>query len=191
LKELELMKSFVYVISGDHGRQKIGSSDDPAQRIRSLQTGSPFPLKFEFIGEVEDGAAGPVEVAAQFSLNAHKAPGGDEWFVVPPDVAIAAVIGAGHRLGHRVKPVDPDEVVAKTYAVGMPTWHKVVTGVLVLPLAIGCGVLLWAFDQDRIGGIAAFVGALVLVGLFKLARMALIQLGNGAIAFDRAMHPDH
>jgi predicted GIY-YIG superfamily endonuclease len=35
------MKAFVYVISGDHGRQKIGSSDNPRQRIKDLQTGSP------------------------------------------------------------------------------------------------------------------------------------------------------
>ncbi|WP_315792234.1 GIY-YIG nuclease family protein [Bradyrhizobium sp. SZCCHNRI1002] len=188
--ELELMKSFVYVISGDHGRQKIGSSDDPVQRIRSLQTGSPFPLKFEFVGEVENGAGGQVEVAAQYSLNTHKAAGGDEWFVVPPDVAIAAVIAAGHRLGFRVRPVDPDGVAANSYAIGMPTWHKVVTAILAVPFLLAAAWLIYSFDQGQIGGVAAAGGVAVLVGLFKLARMAAIQIGNGFIAVDRAMHPE-
>lgn len=106
-------KAFVYVISGDHGRQKIGITDNPAQRIRNLQTGSPFPLKFEFVGETIDNMAGPIEVEAHFMLNQHKSPGGDEWFTVPSDVAITAVMAAAHRLGHRVKPVDPDKIAPK------------------------------------------------------------------------------
>ena len=45
------MKDFVYVISGEQGRRSIGCSDNPRQRLKELQTGSPYPLKFEFIGE--------------------------------------------------------------------------------------------------------------------------------------------
>lgn len=58
--ELEPMAAYVYVISGEHGRQKIGVSDEPRRRLAELQTGSPFALKFEFVGEVENGGAGPV-----------------------------------------------------------------------------------------------------------------------------------
>lgn len=117
-----MAKTFVYVISGDHGRQKIGSSDNPPQRIRDLQTGSPYKLKFEFIGETEDSTGGAIEVEAQFMLAQHKAPGGDEWFVVPSDVAITAVMAAAHRLGYRCKPVDVDSAAAKRFQIGMPPW---------------------------------------------------------------------
>jgi len=109
------MTTFVYVISGDHGRQKIGMTDDPPRRIRELQTGSPYALKFEFVGETENEGAGPVEVEAHFMLNPHKSPGGDEWFTVPPDVAITAVMASAHRLGYRIKPVDPDALKDKSY----------------------------------------------------------------------------
>ncbi|MBR0693678.1 GIY-YIG nuclease family protein [Bradyrhizobium lablabi] len=108
-----MAKAFIYVISGDHGRQKIGITDNPAQRIKDLQTGSPFPLKFEFVGETIDNVAGPIEVEAHFMLNQYKSPGGDEWFTVPPDVAITAVMAAAHRLGYRVKPVDADAIAPK------------------------------------------------------------------------------
>jgi Meiotically up-regulated gene 113 len=45
--------TYVYVIGGDHGRQKIGVSDDPRRRIGELQTGSPFPLRFAFVGQTD------------------------------------------------------------------------------------------------------------------------------------------
>src|SRR5882724_1402206 len=113
---------FVYVISGDHGRQKIGSSDNPRQRIKDLQTGSPFPLKFEFIGETENLGGGAIEVEAHFMLAQHRAEG--EWFVVPSDVAITAVMAAAHRLGYRCKPVDVDQIKGATFQIGKPLWHK-------------------------------------------------------------------
>lgn len=100
---------FVYVISGNHGRQKIGVSDDPRQRIRDLQTGSPFPLKFEFIG-LTDGTGYDIEGEAHFLLHAHRAEG--EWFVVPPEVAITAVMASARRLNHTIRPVDADNLAA-------------------------------------------------------------------------------
>lgn len=125
------MKTYVYVISGDHGRQKIGSSDNPQQRILDLQTGSPYKLRFEFVGETEDGGGGAVEVKAQFMLHEHKAPGGDEWFVVPPDVAITAVMAAAHQVGYRLTPVDIKAVTEKRYQFGRvrtpPAWVTLFT----------------------------------------------------------------
>ncbi len=114
------MRAFVYVISGDHGRQKIGSSDNPRQRIKDLQTGSPYPLKFEFIGETENQNAGAIEVESHFMLNQHRAEG--EWFVVPSDVAITAVMAAAHRLGYRCKPIDIDQVKGAMFQIGTPKW---------------------------------------------------------------------
>jgi hypothetical protein len=113
--------TFIYVISGDHGRQKIGVSDNPRQRIRELQTGSPFTLKFEFVGQTE-GTGYDIEGEAHFLLHEHRQSG--EWFVVPPEVAITAVMAAARRLGHSIKPVDPDriEAFAPKIREEMPKW---------------------------------------------------------------------
>lgn len=163
------MKSYVYVISGEHGRQKIGSSDDPWQRIKNLQTGSPFPLKFEFIGETENGGGGAVEVEAHFMLNQHKAQGGDEWFVVPPDVAITAVMAAAHRLGYRCKPVDPDAIDVKTRALpGSPWWDKAAQIAVVIAV---CYMLI----QGNVSWPTAIIFCLILFavinGALRLAAM--------------------
>lgn len=183
-------KAFVYVISGDHGRQKIGITDNPAQRIKDLQTGSPFPLKFEFVGETIDNMAGPIEVEAHFMLNQHKSPGGDEWFTVPPDVAVTAVMAAAHRLGYRIKPVDPDAVRGRNPGIGPPSWHHWMTALAAIPMFAASAWLIYNFDSGRIGVIMTAVGVAIAIGLFKLLRLALIQIGNAMISFDRAMHPD-
>jgi hypothetical protein len=59
--------SFVYVVKGDHGRVKIGVSTDPSSRLASLQTGSPFPLEFAFVG-VSPGNGYDIEAAAHAML---------------------------------------------------------------------------------------------------------------------------
>lgn len=100
---------FIYVISGDHGRQKIGVTDDPQQRIRDLQTGSPFPLTFEFLGITNDTAYA-IESEVHFLLARHRQSG--EWFAIAPEMAIAAVMATARRLGHSIKPVDPDNLPA-------------------------------------------------------------------------------
>lgn len=104
---------FIYVISGDHGRQKIGVTDDPKQRIRDLQTGSPFPLAFEFLGLTNDRAY-EIESEVHFLLAQHRSSG--EWFAIAPEMAIAAVMATARRLGHSIKPVDPDNL-PKTAAI--------------------------------------------------------------------------
>lgn len=170
------MATYVYVISGDHGRQKIGSSDEPPRRIKELQTGSPYKLRFEFIGEAENDAGGVVEVEAQFILAQHRTVG--EWFVVPPDVAITAVMAAAHRLGYRLRPVDPDSVVSKTVEIGTPIWHHWMTVVAAVPLAVAMWWLLTSFDAGQIGSVALIVATAVSIGAFALLRRSLIQAGN-------------
>ena len=182
------MKSFVYVISGD-GRQKIGSSDNPKQRIKDLQTGCPYSLKFEFVGEVENGAAGQVEVDAQFTLNRHKAPGGDEWFVVPSDVAITAVMASAHRLGYRIKPVDPDNAPRPgvSPAKKRPLWVKIV----MLPFYGAFFYWIFAIAGPRMDSGEMLQGSFVIEGLVFFSLLMLAQLlvrlvGNQLIATVRA-----
>ena len=182
------MKTFVYVISGDHGRQKIGCSNDPKQRIRELQTGSPYPLKFEFVGEAVDDVGGQIEVEAHFMLAQHRAEG--EWFVVPPDVAVTAVMAASHRLGYRIKPVDPDAVAQKSYDIGRPSWHKWVG----LPFSLFG--LYWIFpDLMRFHRGELEYGYLIgaclpVIVMVLIGRWAVIKCVETLRAFDRTMHPE-
>jgi hypothetical protein len=184
------MATFVYVISGNHGRQKIGVTDNPKRRIAELQTGSPFSLKFEFVG-LTQGTGFDIEGEAHFLLSRHKAPGGDEWFIVPPEVAITAVMAAARQLCHTIKPVDPDNLPEfQGLEIGPPIWHKWVTAILSVPLIGLGGWLLYSFDRGYIGGVATIICTLILIVAFKLLRYALIEAGNMMIWLDRLMHPD-
>lgn len=100
---------FVYVIAGDHGRVKVGSSLDPMSRIATLQTGSPFPLRIPYCA-----AAGvnyeAVEKEAHSILAPHNSQG--EWFSVPVDMAVAAINAAAFRLGSPAVQVPPENATA-------------------------------------------------------------------------------
>ena len=166
------MKAFVYVISGEHGRQKIGCSNHPKQRIRELQTGSPYPLKFEFVGEAVDDVGGQIEVEAHFMLAQHRAEG--EWFVVPPDVAVTAVMAAAHRLGHRIRPVDPDALAPGGYAPGKPLWQHLI---LIPPALCALYFLVPLFLHWRSGQIPGigFVGVTaIIITCARLAQTFLV-----------------
>lgn len=176
------MKTFIYVISGEHGRQKIGASDNPKQRLKDLQTASPYPLKIEFIGEVQDGAAGQVEAETHFTLNAHKSPGGDEWFTVPSDVAITAIMAAAHRLGYRIRPVDEDKVIPQISG-RQPLW------LMIAMLPFFAAYLYWIFwiADPRIASgdlpLTAFaIEALLLFGVLMIIRYFVRYVGSQIIA---------
>lgn len=181
---------FVYVISGDHGRQKIGVSDNPPQRIKDLQTGSPFRLRFEFVG-ITEGTGYDIEGEAHFLLHQHRAPGGDEWFVVPPEVAITAVMAAARKLDHKLRPVDPDNLPSPRAPVSANPawmkWAKILVGVASLwPLAM----LIMSFDSGRIGTVSFVIGAALLVGGIKLAIFALGEFAKLAGAIGNALRPE-
>jgi hypothetical protein len=179
------MKNYVYVISGEHGRQKIGVSDNPRQRIKELQTGSPFPLNFEFVGEAENGNAGAIEVEAHFTLNQHKAPGGDEWFVVPPDVAVTAVMAAAHRLGYRLKPVDPDGISGNAAVMPGAPWEKWIKVAVALVALYPIWSLIAMLEADRITLLGFAISAAILVGLIKLAQTFAVYAARSFVrAFD-------
>jgi len=94
------VQGFIYVVSGDHGRCKIGITRNPAARIGSLRTASAFPLRYAFIGAVRDSAFA-VEQEALRLLAGNKVEG--EWFDVAPEMAIAAVWGAAGKLGDKIE----------------------------------------------------------------------------------------
>jgi hypothetical protein len=184
--------AFVYVISGDHGRQKIGSSDNPRQRIKDLQTGSPFPLKFEFIGETENLGGGAIEVEAHFMLNQHRAEG--EWFVVPSDVAITAVMAAAHRLGYRCKPVDIDSVKGATFQIGTPLWQTLLKCAVAAAGFYPATLLILRFERGELPVLALAIEAAVLLLVIKLAQWILVRAGVAAVelwsGFNKVMGPE-
>jgi hypothetical protein len=91
------VQDFVYVIAGDHGLTKIGISNDPAARLASLQTGSPFHLRIAHVAPA-GGHAFEIEQEAHAILADKRQSG--EWFRVSPEIAIAAVYGASARTGY-------------------------------------------------------------------------------------------
>ncbi len=119
--------AFVYVIEReDNGHQKIGSSENPSARRRTLQTGSSTRLHI-----VHTTFAGPraeeVEREAHAFLGARRLEG--EWFDVSPETAIAAVYAAAGRLGVAL---DDDAV-----PVAGPSFWRIVAGLT----AVGAGVV--------------------------------------------------
>jgi hypothetical protein len=86
----------VYVINGEHGRVKIGSSINPEQRCAELQTGSPVRLWVEHVTATL-GPALPVEIEAHAMLDRYRLSG--EWFAVSVEVAVATIAAAAHHLG--------------------------------------------------------------------------------------------
>jgi hypothetical protein len=167
---------YVYVISGEHGRFKIGASDYPPRRLRELQTGSPFKLNLEFVGATE-GFAYKIEAEAHFMLHQHRVEG--EWFVVPLEVATSAVMAAAYRLGHTVKPIDPDQVPwpsAPTSAPrvvrsrDVPMWGQWTTFGLAM-------VAFFAVILKTDHFLTALISAMIVLGLSMSAMKLLIRQG--------------
>ncbi len=90
-------RSSVYVIAGDHGLTKIGISENPEGRLRTLQTGSAHHLHIAHVVDVPAASALEIEQEAHALLANRRKSG--EWFSVSPNLAIAAVHGAIDRLG--------------------------------------------------------------------------------------------
>jgi hypothetical protein len=88
---------FVYVITSSAGLNKVGRSNDPELRLKTLQTGSPHHLHIAHTLAVPSGTADQIEHEAHAILEQHRY--NLEWFSVSANVAIAAVYGAVERLG--------------------------------------------------------------------------------------------
>lgn len=132
----QMTGSFVYVIADETGRHKIGSSRDPIQRIKDLQTGTAEKLSFAYIG-VTPGTGFNVEYAAHNLLDDHR--GNGEWFKVPASIAMGAVMEAATRLKEPIQQVSSEIVPQIIYLANQsePATAKRSPGVLAFQIATG------------------------------------------------------
>jgi hypothetical protein len=94
--------SFLYVIRGDHNLVKVGVSTNPNARLAQLRTASAFPIDFSYLA-VTPGTGFDIEQGAHAMLASHRCNG--EWFDVQPEIAVAAIAGAAHKLNQPLLPV--------------------------------------------------------------------------------------
>lgn len=102
--------SFLYVIKDERGRSKIGTSANPGQRLRELQTGSAERLALAYIGAPDCGTpeAVRIERSAHDLLDHHRSVG--EWFDVPPGIAVSAIAGTAYALNVRLAEIGADKI---------------------------------------------------------------------------------
>lgn len=113
---------FIYVIRGEHGLIKVGSSTNPRARLAQLRTASPFPLEIDYLGFTRADIYVEVEKTAHAILENHRV--NLEWFDCDPDIAVAAIHRAAYRLGDHVIPTDPDKIEDLLWAAS----HQAMTG---------------------------------------------------------------
>jgi hypothetical protein len=137
--------SFLYVIRGDHNLVKVGVSTNPNARLAQLRTASAFPIDFSYLA-VTPGTGFDIEQGAHAMLASHRCNG--EWFDVAPEMAVAAIAGAAHKLNQPLLPVTAEvanqilQIAASsgpsssnTYLFdGLPFWLR-------WPLQIVCGAI--------------------------------------------------
>ena len=100
--------AFVYVVSATSGHVKIGVAADPLSRLASLQTGASEPLDLVYACAVQSGNGYAVEQAAHGILWRRRLNG--EWFDTTPDLAVAAIAAASHRLGDPIVEIKKDKI---------------------------------------------------------------------------------
>jgi Meiotically up-regulated gene 113 len=80
---------YVYVVKSEGGPSKIGISFCPKERLKILQTGSPYLLSLVFFEQVDKAVSNTIEGAVHNKLKEKRMCG--EWFDVPYEEAIATV----------------------------------------------------------------------------------------------------
>ena len=164
--------SFVYVIKDENGVCKVGVSTDPQTRIADLQTGSPQWLNFEYIA-MTDSDGFDVESEAHAILDKYRRAG--EWFAVSPDMAVAALNAAAHRLGRTLTQVPEARLAAAVRHLRKQIFRNMLspTGKLVGYLYITAFLILWAtvtsYTRDSHIIFTALIGVL-------LTRFAVLPL---------------
>jgi hypothetical protein len=99
---------FIYVIRGEHGLIKIGSTTDPVARLAELRNTSPFPLHVEYLCFMRADLYLKVEDAVQAALDRHRV--NLVWFDCETRVAISAIRIAARRHGQGVIPTSIEGV---------------------------------------------------------------------------------
>jgi T5orf172 domain len=103
--------AFAYVIRKTiSGHVKVGVGADPRERLRDLQTGSSELLDLVYACVVKSNDANRVEKAAHDIMWQKRLVG--EWFDYTPEIAVAAIAAASHKLGDPIVEIPLDKIEA-------------------------------------------------------------------------------
>lgn len=83
------MNSYIYIIGADAPPYKIGISKEPQRRLRSLQTGHPYPLKIHNLKETDLTETKYLERMIHQNLKHYRTKG--EWFQIDLKDAVLEV----------------------------------------------------------------------------------------------------
>lgn len=101
--------AFIYVIRKTiRGHVKVGIGADPRERLRNLQTGSSEPLEIVYTCAVASNDGNRVELAAHDIMWQKRLVG--EWFDYTPEIAVAAIAAASHKLGDPIVEIPVDKI---------------------------------------------------------------------------------
>lgn len=145
--------AFAYVIRKSiQGHVKVGVAADPRQRLRDLQTGSSELLELVYTCVVQSNDATRVEHAAHDILEQRRLVG--EWFDYTPDVAVAAIAAASHRLGDPVVPIPVDKIGDVLALAAMrgaaakpksPLWQRVIAYAVLITFGVVAALAITLF----------------------------------------------
>ena len=163
--------SFVYVVENGRGSHKVGWTANPSARLVTLQTGSPDALKFSYVASAS-GRGYEIEQSAHEILSAYRGVG--EWFVVPADMAVAALSTAAFRFGEnllQVTPAQADEILRVAASMPPETGKRAISGFTWFCAALVGGAL---FAEHRFMGddAPAFMTGTAVAGLIMLPVLA-------------------
>ena len=99
---------FLYIIRGEHGLLKVGSTTDPVARLAELRNTSPFLLHIEYLCFMRADLYLKVEGAVQEALDRYRV--NLVWFDCEARVAISAIDVAARRHGQGVIPTSIEGV---------------------------------------------------------------------------------
>jgi hypothetical protein len=101
--------AFAYVIRKSiSGHVKVGVGADPRDRLRNLQTGSSEQLELVYACAVKSNDANRVERAAHDIMWQKRLVG--EWFDYTPEIAVAAIAAASHKLGDPIVEIPVEKI---------------------------------------------------------------------------------
>lgn len=101
--------AFIYVIRKTiAGHVKVGIGADPRERLKNLQTGSSELLEIVYVCAVASNDGNRVELAAHDIMWQKRLVG--EWFDYTPEIAVAAIAAASHKLGDPIVEISVDKI---------------------------------------------------------------------------------
>jgi hypothetical protein len=148
--------SFLYVIKADNGLVKIGRTSNPNARLAQLQSKSPTPLTFAWIGAPKADVIA-IERDAHAMLDKYRRNG--EWFEVSPDAAVGAIHSVAYRRGQPVLDLTADQAERIRQIACMPrsksttALGRVAVGLPQMVIAVVITIAVMGFVMLRIGRI--------------------------------------